>query len=505
MLTTAVALYVPGRRSLSREISQERREITVNPVPAWRRWRLDFLLLAIAAVVEILALRSGAFDTAPASVSTGRAVSLPSPLLLGPLVAWLGGMLLVDRIFESITARLRTPAPPRFGPVLRGTLVRSLRRRSWAFATGIVGVGLVTAFGMSVAMFAATYDDGKASDSNFVVGSDVRVTHNVLSPRPLSSSFASKLRVRGVSAVSPVVFKLENAVVIGRYNQDRKDLAAIDPATFRRVAALSNSFFVDRSAGETIGALETNPDAMLLDSTTAEDLQIAAGDNVQVLLARGTPSQALHTFRVEALFQRLPGFPQGVNVVTNLASYQAVTRSDEVDFFLVRTTDGSRSGLATTVDAMRAGPGRQDPINIDTTATALDKDQSSLTALNVHGLVDLDSMFTLLMSAAGIAIFVFGLMLQRRREYVTLRALVLAEAILVAVCGLAAGVLVGAGMAYLLVHILRPLFILDPTLALPTRRLATIALLAAAATLASALAGSAILNRLRPTELLRES
>ena len=95
------------------------------------------------------------------------------------------------------------------------------------------------------------------------------------------------------------------------------------------------------------------------------------------------------------------------------------------------------------VAALRSGPGEADPIDIESTETALDKDQSSLTALNVQGLVDLDSLFTLLMSAAAIAIFVFGLMLQRRREYVTLlaqgmqgrelQALVLGEAALVAV------------------------------------------------------------------------
>ena len=104
--------------------------------------------------------------------------------------------------------------------------------------------------------------------------------------------------------------------------------------------------------------------------------------------------------------------------------------------------------------------------------TALDKDRSSLTALNVSGLVDLNVLFTLLMSAAAIAIFVFGLMLQRRREYVTLRAigtqarqvraLVVGEAGAVVVCGLAAAIVVGTVMAFLLVHILRPLFVLDP-------------------------------------------
>jgi putative ABC transport system permease protein len=118
------------------------------------------------------------------------------------------------------------------------------------------------------------------------------------------------------------------------------------------------------------------------------------------------------------------------------------------------------------------------------------------------------------MSAAGIAIFVFGLMLQRRREYVTLRAqgmqtrelqaLVLGEATLVATCGLAAGMLVGTGMAYLLVHVLRPLFILDPIVTFPAGDIATLAILVLAATLASTLTATAILRRLRPTEVLRE-
>jgi putative ABC transport system permease protein len=105
-------------------------------------------------------------------------------------------------------------------------------------------------------------------------------------------------------------------------------------------------------------------------------------------------------------------------------------------------------------------------------------------------------------------------MLQRRREYVTLRAqglrtgelhaLVLAEAALVAVCGLAAGLLVGSGIAFLLVHILRALFILDPTVTFPVGRIALLAGMVGVATLVSGLAATEILRRLKPTEILRE-
>jgi putative ABC transport system permease protein len=129
--------------------------------------------------------------------------------------------------------------------------------------------------------------------------------------------------------------------------------------------------------------------------------------------------------------------------------------------------------------------------------------------------VSLNSFYTLLMSVASIAIFILGPMLQRRREYVTLRAqglqawklqgLVLGEAALVAICGLATGMVVGTGMALLLVHILRPLFILDPRVTFPTPEIQVLLALVMLTTLASALIATAIIHRLKPTELLREA
>jgi hypothetical protein len=119
---------------------------------------------------------------------------------------------------------------------------------------------------------------------------------------------------------------------------------------------------------------------------------------VQVLLARGTKQQTLRTFRVVGIFKKLPGFPQGTDVVTNLSTYVAATGLKQADFFLARATDPSHAGLAKLATALRAGPGAADPLNVETSATALNKDQSSLTALNVHGLLDLNSLYTLLMT-----------------------------------------------------------------------------------------------------------
>jgi putative ABC transport system permease protein len=512
---TAAGLYLPGRRSLRREVSQERAELRVVPTSAWRRPWLGVAMVAAGGLAEAIALGTGTFDAPRGSVSAGEAVSLPSYLLLAPLAAWGGGTLLAVSVALAAASRLPVPGSARFGPVIWGTLSRSLRRRSRGLAGGILGIALVVAFGTSLAIFTATYDAAKAADSRFVVGAELRVTPDATSGHAHGASFTSTLRVPGVSTVTPVTFKLENSVLIGRYNQDRTDLAAIDPASFARTAPLSDSFFVDSSAAGAMAALRADPRGLLVGSTVADDLSIETGDSVEVVLARGTRNEAVRTFRVVGLFETFPGVPRNVDLVANRSSYTAATGLERADFFLLRIADDSHAGLARAVAALRAGPGSRDPVDIDTTETVLDRDQSSLVALDVRGLVRLDSLYTLLMSAAAIAIFVFGLMLQRRREYLTLRALgmqsreiralVVAEALLVSVCGIAAGVLVGAAMASLLVHVLRPLFVLDPRLTVPAAAVGGLAALALVTALAAALGASAALRRLRPTELLRDA
>jgi putative ABC transport system permease protein len=476
----------------------------------------DLVVLAGAAAVGVVALRAARLEPAGGSVSEGRAVSaMPPQLLLAPLMLWFAGALLASRTVRAVAARLPLPAPPRFGPPLSGTLRRSLRRRARSLGTGIAGVALVVAFGTALALFGDAYDRAKAADAAFVVGSDLRVTPSVLDARPPPPAYAARLEVAGVAAMTPVVSKLDNAVLIGPYDQDRATLTAIEPAGFERVAALSDRFFAGGSAAAAMRALRADPRALLVDARTADELSIERGMRVKVLLARGTKRQRLETFRVAGLFDRFPGFPQGTSLVANLDVVAAVTRSRRVDFFLGKVSGGGGAGLARAVVALRSGPGAEHPLAVDTRATALDKDQSSLTALNVNGLVDIDTVYTLLMSAAVIAIFVFGLMLERRREYVILRAqgmrsgelraLVLGEAAVVAVAGVVAGLAVGVGMAALLVRVLRPLFVLDPALTVPAGDIVLQAVLASAATLASALAATALLRRMRPAELLREA
>jgi putative ABC transport system permease protein len=218
--------------------------------------------------------------------------------------------------------------------------------------------------------------------------------------------------------------------------------------------------------------------------------------------------------RVIGLFERLPGFPEGADVLANLRRQVELIPATNANFFLARTTDDHPATLARAVAGLRDGPGSVDALQIDTRETALDKDQSSLAALNIHGLLTLDSAYALAMAATAITVFVFGLLLQRRREYVTLRAqgmhageirsLLVLEAGGVVVLGCLVGLLVGAGMAFFLVNVLRPLFVLRPPVLLPATEIAALAALVLGVSLVASLLATALVNRLRPTELLRD-
>ena len=118
------------------------------------------------------------------------------------------------------------------------------------------------------------------------------------------------------------------------------------------------------------------------------------------------------------------------------------------------------------------------------------------------------------MAATAITIFVFGLLLQRRREYVTLRAqgmrigrirsLLVTESVGVSVVGAGVGALIGAVMAYFLVTVLQPLFVLRPVVVIPREDIAVLASLVFVVSLVASLAATNLIRRLPPGELLRD-
>ena len=502
VLTTAVALYLPGRRALTREVSEERREMEAGPnVPGWLRLRLDLALLLAAALVGMITYLAGGYQPTAAE---GQSVSLSFYVLLAPLLGWIGATLLGVRLLLALAHRLPDSTSGRFGSTAAGTLRRSLRRRSHALASGVIAISLAVAFGVSLTLFIGTYQTEKLNDARFVVGSDLRVTPTAVNRQP--SSFVSSLQVPGVAAVSPV---LTGSAVVGA---DKRALAAVDPASLQKVSSLPDTFFIGSSAATALSTLRRDPSGILVSDELARTFNVQPGDPVNVRLTNAAGKLQPATFHAIGRFKNFPGFPQGIDLVANLGYYQAATGTTAVDFFLVKATQPNDASVASLAAVLRAGAV---PLLVDTTTTAVNRDQSSLASLNLRGLGRLESLYTVLMSGAGVAIFTFGLLLQRRKEYVTMRALgmrmsqvrtlVLGEAGTVAALSLVLGSLVGVGMAILFVQILTPLFTIPPTsLAVPAAQLALLGAAVVGATAAAVLVAGSTLRRLSLVELLRE-
>lgn len=512
-VSTGLALYITGRRSIDREIAEDRARFATRP-PLWRRARLDVVGMVVVAAGTALAVQANAFDGAAGSVYFGRSVELTTILLVLPVAVWITGSLLAARVLGSMLGRTQPRSASSMGRPLPSLYRLSIGRRPWAIANGAIAVSLIVALATCLAAFTASYDAAKARDARYATGGDIRITPTPTSQRTYAVEDAGLFRTDGVAATTPLIFGVSNVILRSARTSDPANLAAVDPATYASVAPLADEHFEPSGATSALQTLADDPTAVLISRDMASFLKVKLGDTVQVLLVRATPEQVEVELHITGLFERLPGFPDGADALMSIREHTLMVPSKAPDFFLAAAVSDDDAGLQRALASVQQGPAANDHLQIDTRATLLARDQSSIAALNVAGLAALDSTFALAMAVVAIAVFVFGLLLQRRREYVTLRAqgleartvgaLIVAEASTVAIAGTVSGLLVGAGMGVYFVAILRPLFVLNPAYTLPLASAATPVLLVVAATLIASIAAARIVNRLEPTELLRD-
>ncbi len=512
-ISTGLALYITGRRSIEHEINDDRARFAARP-PLWRRARLDIVGVAIVAAGTALAIRANAFDGAAGSVYFGRGVELNLSLLVLPVAVWITGSLLAARLLGSLLDRTQPRSTNSVGRPLPSLYRLSIGRRPWAIANGAIVVSLIVGLATCLTAFTASYEVAKARDARYATGSDIRIAPTPTSQRTYTVEDAGLFVTDGIAASTPVIFGVSNVILRSARTSDPANLAAIDPASFARVAPLTDEHFDPGDAATALQTLQNDPAAVLVSKDMASFLKVKLGDALHVLLVRATPQQVEVDLHITGLFERLPGFPDGADALMSIHGHTAAVPTKPPDFFLAAAASSDDAGLQRALSSLAQGPAATDHFQIDTRATTLARDQSSLAALNIAGLADLDSTFALAMAVVAIAIFVFGLLLQRRREYVTLRAqglgartigaLIAAEASTVAIAGAAAGLVVGIGMGLYFVAVLRPLFVLNPAFTLPVAAAAIPAALVVVATMIASIAALRLVNRLEPTELLRD-
>jgi putative ABC transport system permease protein len=509
-VVTLLAIYLPARKALLRDVTEARQEVVAAERPGWLRARLDLWLLVGAAVVSAAFVLTGGFRPKPGAVEETVAKSFY--ILLAPWCLWLGGVLLAARILLGVSRRkgARTGSPDG-GPDFRQHLVgrvmaRSVARRPAVVTAGMIMVGLAVAFGVSLAIFVTTFRAQQAADARFVVGSDVRVT---LSPgQPLPVDLEQRLRVPGVQALTPVA-QVPDAVL----GSEKLLFAAVDPATYAGVADLSPDFFTAGSPSEAMAKMAQDPTAIIIDQETADTFNVGLDDTLKLQVPSPVLGQpVLLPLTVVAKVVQFPGYPTGLDFVGNLGAYQQATGAATPSYYLLRTGGDPATTARVEVD-LQQSLGSEVPARITTAGAIGSPDQSSIAGLSLTGLGRVEGFYMLLIASLGIVIFVAMLLTQRNTERAVMRALglarrpllaiSLAEAALVATAGVVVGTVVGVPMAQLFVQILRRIFIVPPVLSV-TPSLAALLLgllLVTVAIAAAILAVSA--RRLKLVELLR--
>jgi putative ABC transport system permease protein len=184
LLLTFAAAFIPTYNALQREITQERRMVRrTEGKPFWQRAWLDVILLVAAAAIWYVNNVNGGFK--PRATET-TSVELSFFIFLIPFFIWLGTTLLILRLVDGGLKRIAAPFS-RLLSRLMGDLGdvagRNISRRSGRVSASVTVIALTLSFGVSLLIFGKTYSTERRLDSQYVVGSDLRITPALTTPQ----------------------------------------------------------------------------------------------------------------------------------------------------------------------------------------------------------------------------------------------------------------------------------------------------------------------------------
>jgi putative ABC transport system permease protein len=425
--------------------------------PLWQRLYLDVLALVAAGLIYWLTARTG--FSAVVNPDSNPTLSLSVYMFFAPALLWLGGALLLVRLRGRLLAWLARRSAGARASSWAGFLLTSAGRRGAAINRGLLLVGLLLAFGVSLGLFAATYDQQARVDAQLTLGADVVVTAppGAIRQHALSTKVA---HARGVKAVSAVD---HSYAYVG---PDLQDTFGIDPAALTRATTLRDSYFLGGKTSEILARLRATPDGVLVSKETITDYSLAVGDLLKLrLLDHRTGKLHVVPFHVVGVVQEFPAAPRDSFMVTNAGYLERAAHDGGPNVLLVKASgDAPKVAHRLAVLTKRAGTSVKD-IRTQTAQTV-----SSITTVDLTGISKIEEAFALALAAAAMALFVGVGLAERRKELATMvslgaslrqaAAFLWSEAALVLVAALALAALLGWLLAEMLVAMLQHVF--DP-------------------------------------------
>jgi putative ABC transport system permease protein len=499
----AAAARLAATEVVLRRAPTEGRQTAVRErLPGWQRYHLDLVALALSGLIYWLTIRTG--FAAVVNPDANPTLSLSVYMFFGPALLWIGATLLLVRLRGRTLASVARRVAARNRGSMASFLLASAGRRGVAINRGLVVVGLLLAFGVSLAVFSATYDQQARVDAQLTLGADVTVASppGVTAKRNLPARVAS---VPGVSATTPVD---HSYAYVG---PDLQDTYGIDPTSFPGATSLRDSYFIGDSAGGMMGQLRRTRDGILVSRETITDYALHRGSLLKLrVLDQRSGRFKVAPFRVIGTVQEFPSAPRDSFMVTNLGYLRSVTHAPGPNEVFAKTSGPPRA-VAAHVAAVTRGYGTEVK-NLDDQAA---QTVSSITTVDLTGISHIEEAFVIVLAAAAMGLFVLTAIAERRHELATMAAIgapardvgafLWSEAGLV----LGAGMLLAAGLGWLMAQMLVAMLthVFDPPpdhLAFPWIFLAGLAAAATAAALVACGLSGRRLRRLPLGEILRE-
>jgi putative ABC transport system permease protein len=495
--------YVSGVESVG-GASAERKTFGDVRLPFWRRFYLDWVLLAISALAFWKTAATG-YQVVVAPEGVLQA-TVSYDAFLAPLCLWLGGALLARRVSEAFLARRGSLLDRMLAPAagtLSSTVAATLSRQRVTVARALTMLGLALSFAISTAVFDATYNAQARVDAELTNGADVTVT--VPSATPLLDIVARIRRVRGVAVLNVVQHRF---AYVG---QDLQDFYGIDALTIGRATHMSDAYFGNHDARASLAALSAHADGVFVSQETVNDFQLNPGDTLNLRLQFASDGK-YHSvpFTFVGVVREFPTAPKDSFIIANAGYVAAATGTTGPQTILIRTSRDP-SAVAASVQPLIAGvPGAR----VSDIGAAVRSVGSSLTSVDLRGLSSVELVFAVVL-AAGVACLTLALgFAERRRNHAILAALgatprqlgtfLWSEGLIMLVGGIAFGVALGFGVSVMLVKVLTGVFDPPPdALTIPWVYLGVLAFATVASTIVTVVVSAAAARRDPVRELRR--
>jgi putative ABC transport system permease protein len=484
-------------------VAAGRRGTQPGGVPLWRRLYLDFAALAVSGLIYWLTASTG--FSAVVNPDSNPTLSLSIYMFFAPALLWIGATLLLVRlrgtVFSSVARRLRGNEQ---GASRRTFLLASASRRGPAINRGLIFVGLLLAFGVSLGVFAATYNQQAEVDAQLTLGADITAT----APPGVTAKAGLAERIGSVPGVAATSAVDHSYAYVG---PDLQDTFGIEPASIGKATTLRDSYFIGGGAQTMMSRLQSRPDGILVSKETITDYSLKVGDLLRLrVLDHRSGKFHIVPFHVVGAVQEFPSAPRDSFMVANLAYLQKADHAGGPNVVFASTGEDPAAVASRVATATRGFGVSVKDIRQQSVQTV-----SSITTVDLTGISRLEQAFAIVLAAAAMWLFVNLVVSERRHEFATMAALgaslrdigafVRTEAVAVLAAAMALAAVLGWLLAEMLIAMLQHVFDPPPDhLAIPWSFLGLLALAAVAGALLAAAVAARSLRRLPLGAILRE-